>query len=155
MGRGGQGGLPPIGVSGGCGGGMAPFAQQTPARNVAPMYSNIRKRYANWSICFLCGFDAKDGQTSKTCPAQWRRANHQEGFNRRNARLNVYLINYRSKPSGHSSSKSADIAFVFLFWHSTGIQEQSQRSDTIPKTGVALVPPGRTDHGRPAVLKRR
>ena len=70
-------------------------------------------------------------------------------------RLNVYLINYRSKPSGYSGSKSADIAFVFLFRHSNGIREQSQRSDTIPKTGVALVPPGRTDHGRPAVLKRR
>ena len=31
MGRGGQGGLPPIGVSGGQSGGIAPFAQQIPA----------------------------------------------------------------------------------------------------------------------------
>ncbi len=37
----GQSGLPPIGASGGRGGGMAPFAQQTPACNAAPMYSNI------------------------------------------------------------------------------------------------------------------
>ncbi len=43
----GQSGLPPIGASRGRGGGMAPFAQQTPARNAAPMYSNILKVYAN------------------------------------------------------------------------------------------------------------
>ena len=67
MGRGGQGGLPPIGV--GCGGGVAPFAQQNATRNVAPMYSNIIKRYANWNVCFSCGFDVEDGHTSKTCPA--------------------------------------------------------------------------------------
>ena len=39
MGQGSQGRLPPIGVSGGQGGGIAPFAQQSPARNAAPMYS--------------------------------------------------------------------------------------------------------------------
>jgi hypothetical protein len=69
-------------------------------------------------------------------------------------RLNVYLINYRSKPRGYSGSTPADIAFVFLFRHSTGIREQSQRSDSIPEMGVALVPPARTNHGQPAVLKR-
>jgi hypothetical protein len=69
-------------------------------------------------------------------------------------RLNVYLINYRSKPSGHSGSTPADIAFVFLFWYSTGIREQLQRSNAIPETGVALVPPARTNHGQQAVLKR-
>ena len=37
MGRGGEGGLPLIGVSGGRGGDMAPFAQQCPACNGAPM----------------------------------------------------------------------------------------------------------------------
>jgi hypothetical protein len=41
MGRGGQGGLPPIG--GGRGGGFAPFAQQNAPRNAALMYSNIIK----------------------------------------------------------------------------------------------------------------
>ena len=51
----------------------------------APMYSNIIKRYANWNVCFICGFDVEDGHTSKTCPVQWRQANHQEGFNRANS----------------------------------------------------------------------
>jgi hypothetical protein len=69
-------------------------------------------------------------------------------------RLNVYLINYRSKPSGHSGSTPADIAFVFLFRHSTGIREQPQQSDAIPETGISLEPPARTDHGHLAVLKR-
>ena len=67
---GGQGGLPPIGGSGGTGGGMTPFAQQTTTRNAAPMYSNTIKRYANWNVCFLCGFDAEDRHTSKMCPWQ-------------------------------------------------------------------------------------
>ena len=89
MGRGGQGRIPPIGVSGGRGGGITPFAQQSPARNAAPMYSNIIKRYVNWNVCVLCDFDIEDGHTSKMCPAQWRWANHQEGFNQAN--LNQYI----------------------------------------------------------------
>jgi len=79
-----QGGLPPIG-GGGRGGGIAPFAQQNVPRNVRPMYSNIIKRYANWNVCFSCGFDVEDGHTSKTCPALWRRMNHQEGYTRANS----------------------------------------------------------------------
>ena len=84
VGRGNQGGLPPIG-GGGRGGGIAPFTQQNAPRNAAPMYSNIIKRYANWNVCFSCGFDVEDGHTSKTCPAPWRRANHQEGYTRANS----------------------------------------------------------------------
>ena len=80
---GGQGGLPPVGGSGGTGGGVTPFAQQTMTRNAAPMYSNIIKRYANWKVCFVCG------HSSKTCPWQLRRANHQEGYDRANA--NQYI----------------------------------------------------------------
>ena len=33
----------------------------------------------------FCGFDVEDGHTLKTCPAPWRRVNHQEGFDRNNA----------------------------------------------------------------------
>ena len=40
MGRGGQGRLPPIG---GQGGGIAPFAQQSPARNAAPMTRTLSR----------------------------------------------------------------------------------------------------------------
>jgi len=83
--HGGQGGLPPIGGGGGRGGSVLPFTQQAMPRNAAPMYSNIIKKYANWNVCFSCGFDVKDGHTSKTCPAPWRRANHQEGFDRNNS----------------------------------------------------------------------
>jgi hypothetical protein len=85
VGRGGQGGLPPIGGGGGRGGGALPFAQQTTPRNATPMYSNIIKKHANWNICFLCGFDVEDGYTSKTCPTPRRRANHQERFDRNNS----------------------------------------------------------------------
>jgi len=85
VGRRGQGGLPPIGGGGGRGGGARPFTQQTMPRNAAPMYSNIIKTYSSWNVCFLCGFDVEDGHTSKTSPAPWRCANHQEGFDRNNA----------------------------------------------------------------------
>jgi hypothetical protein len=83
--RGRQCGLPPIGGGTGRGGGALPFAQQTMPGNAAPMYSNIIKKYSNWNVCFVCGFDIKDGHTLKTCPTLWRRANHQEGFDRNNA----------------------------------------------------------------------
>ena len=84
VGRGGQDGLPPISGGGGSGGGALPFTQQTMPRNAAPMYSNIIKTYSSWNVCFLSGFDVEDGHTSKTCPAPWRRANHQEGLDRNN-----------------------------------------------------------------------
>ena len=61
------------------------FAQQAMPQNAAPMYSNIIKKYANWNVCFSCGFDVEDGHTLKTCPAPWRRANHQEGFDGNNS----------------------------------------------------------------------
>jgi hypothetical protein len=85
VGCGGQGGLPPISGGGGQGGGLPFFMQHPTQHNVAPQYSNILKKYANWKVCFSCGFDVKDGHTSKTCPAPWRQANHQEGFDRSNA----------------------------------------------------------------------
>ncbi len=85
VGHGGQGGLPPIGGECGRGSGVAPFTQQNMQHNTAPMYSNITKCYANWNVCFSCGFDVKDGHTSKTYPSPWRRANHQEGFNQNNS----------------------------------------------------------------------
>jgi len=43
------------------------------ARNTAPMYSNIVKRYANMNVCFSCGFDVENRHTSRTCPQAWRR----------------------------------------------------------------------------------
>jgi hypothetical protein len=84
VGRGGQISLPPIGGGTGRGGGVLPFTQQTMPRNAAPMYLNIIKKYSNWNVCFSCGFDVKNGHTSKTCPALWRRANHHGGFDRNN-----------------------------------------------------------------------
>jgi hypothetical protein len=99
----GQSRLPPIGASGGCGGGMALFAQQTPARNAAPVYSNILKAYANWNVCFPCGFDVEDGHASKTCLAQWRRANHQEGFDQTNASQYILAGNDACTKAMHKS----------------------------------------------------
>jgi hypothetical protein len=102
-GRCGQGGLPPIGGGGGRSGGVLPFAQQAMPRNAAPMYSNIIKKYVNWNVCFSCGFDVEEGHTSKTCPAPWRRANHQEGFNRNNAGQHIDAGNNTCTKAMHKS----------------------------------------------------
>jgi hypothetical protein len=51
-----------------------------------PPHSNIVKKFANWNVCFSCGFDVEEGHTSKTCPANWRKMNHQERFTRENSR---------------------------------------------------------------------
>jgi hypothetical protein len=67
----GQGGLPPISRGGGQGGKGLLFAQQSTQRNTAPQYSNMLQNFANWNVYFLCGFDVKNGHTSKTCPAPW------------------------------------------------------------------------------------
>ncbi len=55
----------------------------------AIMYSKIVKRYANWNVCFSCGFDVEDGHTSTTCPALWWCTNHQEGFDQKD--LSQYI----------------------------------------------------------------
>jgi len=78
----------------GGGGGIPAFVPAviggvTPARNAAPMYSNIVKRHNNMNACFSCGFDVEDGHTSRTCPAEWRRANHQEAYDRNNAQAYI------------------------------------------------------------------
>jgi hypothetical protein len=51
-----------------------------------PPHSNIVKVYANWNVCFSCGFDIEEGHTSQTCPKHWGKMNHQEGFTRENSR---------------------------------------------------------------------
>jgi hypothetical protein len=75
----GGGGLPTIAVQPVPG---LPFAGTGPAN---ASHSNIIKWYANMNECFSCGFDVEDGHTLKTCPAIWRRANHQERYGRSNA----------------------------------------------------------------------
>ena len=46
----------------------------------AKAFSNLTKAFANWNVCYSCGFDIKDRHTAVTCPHAWRRANHQELF---------------------------------------------------------------------------
>ena len=48
------------------------------ARNMAPAYSNIVKKFNNMNYCFSCGFVVEDWHTSKTCRYEKRRVNHQE-----------------------------------------------------------------------------
>jgi len=56
------------------------------ARTTVP---NPVKRFANWNYCYTCGFDVAQDHTSATCPAQWRKAGHQEGCTRNNVQQYV------------------------------------------------------------------
>ena len=62
QGRGGRGntGAIPI-ASGGAGIVGQPETQ-------AAAYSNITKMFANWNVCYSCGFDIENGHTLVTCP---------------------------------------------------------------------------------------
>jgi hypothetical protein len=86
-GRGGRGsgapavGAPPTAVPGIPPPTYATAAAATPAR--AP-YSNTVKMFANWNICYTCGWDVDEWHTSSTCPQDWRKVGHQEGLTRQN-----------------------------------------------------------------------
>ncbi len=109
--------------TGGGGGGIPQFVPATigsvlpahntaggvlPTRNNAPMYSNIVKKYNNMNACFSCGFDVEDGHTSCMCPIDWRRADHQEAYDRQNAQE---YINAGYDPSTKAKHKTQLPAF--------------------------------------------
>jgi hypothetical protein len=60
---GGFGGIPPY-----VDGPPAAVVPPTGARVNAPFQSNTTKKYANWNVCWLRGFNVEDGHTSATCP---------------------------------------------------------------------------------------
>ncbi len=64
---------------------QAPTFVPPNAQNIAMPFLNIVKSYANWNVCYTCGFDVEDGHTSVTCHNLWRKPNHQEGFTCTNA----------------------------------------------------------------------
>jgi hypothetical protein len=43
------------------------------------------KKFANWNMCYLCGFDVENGHTSMTCPTHLRKALHDMYFTQQNA----------------------------------------------------------------------
>jgi hypothetical protein len=55
----------------------------------------VMKRYANWNVCYSCGFDVADGHTSMSCPAHLRKASHDIYFNRQN--VQQYLCSTRNR----------------------------------------------------------
>jgi hypothetical protein len=77
---GGYPGSPPEGFPGGY-----PCAPTIPALVQQQPYSNVVKRYANWNVCYSCGFDVADGHTGMSSPPHLRKALHQIGFNCQNA----------------------------------------------------------------------
>ena len=62
------------------------FAALPQAQHIlAPLYSNLSKRFANWNACYSCGFDIPDGHTSQTCPQHLRKPDHDIYFTWQNA----------------------------------------------------------------------
>ncbi len=74
-----------------------------PPATQAAAYSNITKKFANWNVCYTCGFDIEDGHTLVTCPRGWRKPNHQEGFNQNNTQA---YIDAGWKPSTKGRQKT-------------------------------------------------
>jgi hypothetical protein len=70
--------------------------------------SNLIKNFANWNLCYSCGFDIEDGHTSITCPTLWRRPNHPEGFLKANAHE---YINQRWDPCTKAMHKRKFLGF--------------------------------------------
>ena len=83
-----------------------------PATQAGANQSNITKSFANWNVCYSCGFDIEDGHTSVTCPHAWRQTNHQEGFTRGNAQA---YLNAGWDPSTKGMHKTKFPGF-FTMW---------------------------------------
>ena len=47
----------------------------------AEAFLNLTKAFANWNVCFTCGFDIEDRHTLVTCPCLWRKPHHQNPGN--------------------------------------------------------------------------
>ena len=50
-----------------------------------PPYSTLMKRFANWNVCYSCGFDVAEGHTNQTCPQHLSKPEHDCYFTRQNA----------------------------------------------------------------------
>ena len=59
-------------------GAFSPAQQSTQRAN--PPHSNIYKQHNSWNACISCGFNVDYGHIMQTCPAHWRKANHQESY---------------------------------------------------------------------------
>ena len=69
----------------------------------AGAFSNPTKAFANWNVCYTCGFGIKDRHKSVTCPHAWRKADHQDKFNQNNAQA---YLNTGWKPSTKGMHKT-------------------------------------------------
>jgi hypothetical protein len=58
---------------------------QYPVQQMNPPHSNVTKKYSNWNVYYLCGFDIEDGHTLSTCLWDWQKLSHIEGFTQANA----------------------------------------------------------------------
>ncbi len=74
---------------------------------------NLVENFANWNVCYSCGFDIEDGHTSITCPTLCRRPNHPEGFTRANAQE---YINQGWDPCTKAMHKTKFLVFDKVGW---------------------------------------
>jgi hypothetical protein len=70
-------------------GGIPPPAGRGGGSARGALHSNIVKQFSNMNACFSWGFDVEDRHMSKTCPREWQRPNHQEGYNQPNSQAYI------------------------------------------------------------------
>jgi hypothetical protein len=51
----------------------------------APPFFNMVKHFANWNVCYSCGFDVTDSHNSMSCPTHLQKATHDIYFTHENA----------------------------------------------------------------------
>jgi hypothetical protein len=66
-------------------------------------YSNLKKQFANWNICYSCGFDVADAHISMSCHAHLRKASHDIYFTHQNAQQYINLGHPCSTKNRHKT----------------------------------------------------
>jgi hypothetical protein len=70
--------------------GHAPF--HTPQLSIhRQRFSNMVKRFANWNVCYFCGFGVENGHTNMSGPAHLCKASHDIHFTRQNVQQYINL----------------------------------------------------------------
>ncbi len=105
-------------------------------------YSNVVKRYPNWNVCSLCGFDVAKGHNSMSCPPHLRKASHDIYFNCQNAQQYIDLGRPCSTGNRHKTQLPT------MWWLGAANVDASNDANCIhvnfnhslyPPDGVALI----------------
>ncbi len=105
-----------------------------------PPVLHINKIINNWNMCYLCGFavKVKDSHTSMTCPANWRKPTHVEGFS--GAHMQSYIgTGYNACSKGmHKNVLPTNASF----WQGGAVNDKiANKCKSLVSANVSLLDP--------------